>query len=406
MRTAVLTLCAALLAPLTWTAAAQEAETVVYRAAKLYTADAAGMINHGALVVRGGKIVAVGPAREIGVPAGARVEDLGAVWLVPGLLEPHCHTAGSLRDLNDGVFLANPELSTLPVVDPDNRFMQDARAAGITTALLIPGSGNNVSGFGTLVKTAGKTVSETVMRFPGSLKVAQAGNPERYSWGIGRALMNWNTRDTLEKGKAWAEAYREGAAPFDPKYENFQELGRSVPISVHTQIYQVVLMTITMLGRDLELKPFVDHGTFDAWHLGPLAVEHGVPLMLGPRNVYFDRTNSQIQGVAWGWRESSGGAAVIGYNTDSPVLPQEELPLQAALGVRYGAGTNEDGLRGMTANAAKALLVEDQAGRLAPGLAADFAAWTGDPLDPRSHVLKTWIAGELVYCKERDGRRY
>lgn len=406
MRTAVLTLCAALLAPLTWTAAAQEAETVVYRAAKLYTADAAGMINHGALVVRGGKIVAVGPAREIGVPAGARVEELGAVWLVPGLLEPHCHTAGSLRDLNDGVYLSNPELNTLPVVEPNNRFLQDARAAGVTTALLIPGSGNNMSGFGTLVKTAGDTVAEMVMRFPGSLKVAQAGNPERYSWGIGRALMNWNTRDTLEKGKAWAAAYREGAAPFDPKYENFQELGRSVPISVHTQIYQVVLMTITMLGRDLQLKPFVDHGEFEAWTLGPLAVQYGVPLMIGPRNIHFDRRDSHVQGLAAGWRDTGGPETIVGYNTDSPVVPQEELPYQAALGVRYGAGTNEDGLRGMTANAAKALLVEDQVGRLAPGLAADFAAWTGDPLDPRSHVLKTWIAGELVYCKERDGRRY
>jgi len=396
-----------LLLLLAFSQSAPPAETIVYRAAKVYTSDEAGMINNGAVVVRAGKIVEVGRAATVKVPAGARVVELGPVWLVPGLVEPHCHVAGSLGDLNDGVYLTNPELSTTQVVEPHNPYLRDAVAGGITTALLIPGSGNNMSGFGTVVKTTGSTVEEMIVRAPGSLKIAQAGNPERYSWGIGRALMNWNTRDTLQKGLAWAEAYRKGLTEFNPRYQNFVGLeNRSVPISVHTQIYQVVLMTLTMLARDFQLKPFVDHGTFDAWKLGALAVELHVPLMLGPRNVYFDRSNSEIQGVAAGWRETSKAQALIGYNTDSPVLPEEELSFQGALGVRFGAGTNEDALHGMTASAAKALLIDDVAGRLAPGLDADFVAWTGDPLDPRSHVLRTWIRGELAYDAARDGRRY
>lgn len=384
-------------------------ETLLLRAAKVYTADAAGMINNGAVLIRDGKVVAVGRVAEIAAPPDARVEELGAVWLVPGLIEPHCHVAGSLRDLNDGVFLANPELETTQVVEPQNDYLRDATAAGVTSALLIPGSGNNMSGFGTIVKTAGDTVEEVIVRAPGSLKVAQAGNPERYSWGIGRALMNWNTRDSLSKGLAWAKAYREGRAAWDPKYANFAGLeDGSVPVSVHTQIYQVVLATLTMQKRDLGLQPFVDHGTFDAYKLGPLAADLDVPLMLGPRNVYFDRATARIVGVAAGWKEhaeAAGKTVRIGYNTDSPVLPEEELPFQAALGVRHGAGTNEDALRGMTAHAAEALRIADVSGRLAPGLDADLAAWTGDPLDPRSVVLKTWIRGELVY-DAAEKRRY
>jgi len=82
------------------------------------------------------------------------------------------------------------------------------------------------------------------------------------------------------------------------------------------------------------------------------------------------------------------------------------LTLQAAMGVRLGAGDNQSALKGMTAHAAKALIMEDVAGKLAPGLDADFVLWTGDPVDPRSSVLKVWIRGEKVYDVNVDTRRF
>ena len=386
---------------------AQEADgPVAYRAAKVYTADEAGMIDQGLLLVAAdGSIAWVGRAAEAELDPEVPVVDLGDAWLVPGLIEPHCHVAGSLRDLNDMVFLTNPELETEAIVEPGNEYLKDAVAGGVTTALLIPGSGTNLSGFGTLVKTAGDTQEEMIVRSPGSLKVAQSGNPERYSWFVGRALMNWNTRDTLEKGLAWAEAYREGRAEWDPKWANFVGLeDDTVPVSVHTQIYQVVLETLVMQVQELGLSSFVDHGTFDGYKTAPLAVALGVPVMNGPRQFWFDRSTSRIVGCAAGWFAEDG--IVLGYNTDAPVVPQEELPLQAAMGVRLGAGDSEDALRGMTANASKALLIEDVAGRLVPGLDADFVAWSGDPVDPRSFVVATWVRGEKVYDAVEDGRRF
>jgi len=382
-----------------------ESNLTVFKAAKVYTADKAGMINRGVVVVENGDIIWVGRAADAQIAEGVEVIDLGDAWLVPGLIEPHNHIAGSLRDLNDTVFLTNPELHTAEVLEPNNPYLQDAVAGGITTALFIPGSGSNMGGFGMLVKTAGDTVADMVLRSPGSLKIAQAGNPERYSFGVARALMNWNTRDTLKKGLAWARAYQDGEAEWDPKWADFVGLEQGkIPVSVHTQIYQVALMTVSMQVQELGLKSFIDHGTFDAYKIGPLVADIGVPVMNGPRQFWFDRSTSQIMGCAAGWFENEG--IILGYNTDAPVIPQEELPFQAAMGVRLGAGNGLDALHGMTANAAKALLIEDQTGRLVPGLDADLVAWTGDPVDPRSSVLKVWIDGEKVYDIEEDARRY
>ncbi|MGB0952320.1 MAG: amidohydrolase family protein [Planctomycetota bacterium] len=380
-------------------------EFTVLKAAKVYTADEAGMINNGMVVIQNDKIVWVGEAKGVEVADGVEIQDLGQVWLVPGLIEPHNHVAGSLRDLNDTVFLTNPELHTYEVLEPQNPYLKDAVAGGVTSALFIPGSGSNMGGFGMLVKTSGKTPDEMVVRSPGSLKVAQSGNPERYSWGVRRAMMNWNTRNTLREGLEWAAAYEAGEADFDPRYQDFVGLRNgTVPVSVHTQIYQVVLETLTMQVQELGLKSFVDHGTFDGYKVAPLAAELGVPVMNGPRQFWFDRSTSQIMGCAAGWDSAEG--IILGYNTDSPVIPQEELPFQAAMGVRLGAGDAESALRGMTANAAKALLMEDIAGRLVEGLEADLVAWTGDPVDPRSSVLKVWVRGEKVYDVEEDQRRF
>jgi imidazolonepropionase-like amidohydrolase len=378
---------------------------VVYKAAKVYTADEAGMIDRGVVVVQDGKILWAGKEKDVEIEDGVEVVDLGNAWLVPGMIEPHNHVAGSLSDLNDNVYLTNPEFRTHDLLEPRNPMLQDAVAGGVTTALLIPGSGSNMGGFGMVVKTSSDTIEDMVVRSPGSLKVAQAGNPERYSFGVGRALMNWNTRNTLTEGLQWAAAYREGNAQFDPRYEGFIGLeNRTVPVSVHTQMYQVVMQTLVMQVQDLGLRSFVDHGTFDGFKNAPLAAELGVPVMNGPRQFWFDRTRSRIVGCAAGWDSVDG--IVLGYNTDAPVVPQEELPLQAAMGVRYGAGDAESALKGLTANAATALLIEDVSGRLVPGLDADFVLWTGDPVDPRNSVLAAWVRGEKVYDVEEDGQRF
>ena len=97
-------------------------------------------IVDGTILIRDGKIEAVGPRAEVEVPEGYEVIDCGDKFAMPGLVEVHCHVGGS-GDLNEMVYQTNPDLRVLDQVIPHNEALQLAVAGGVTTVCYIPGSG-------------------------------------------------------------------------------------------------------------------------------------------------------------------------------------------------------------------------------------------------------------------------
>ena len=125
---------------------------------------------------------------------------------------------------------------------------------------------------------------------------------------------------------------------------------------------------------------------------------------MAPRPPRFD-TDGRIEGSAWGFMEY--GMDEVGFNTDAPVVPQESLHLQAAMGVRYGlANDRAQGLRGLTIVPARTAGIADRVGSLEVGKDADILVSNGDPLDPRTSFSAVWVNGEAVYDAARDGRAW
>jgi imidazolonepropionase-like amidohydrolase len=403
---------------------------VLLRAAKILTCsdprpDATpSWIDNGALLISGGLIQELGAAGSFEVPPETTVIDLGPLWLMPGMVDLHCHIAGrSLfeeNDLNDTVYLANPELRVTSAVQPGRPELRTGLAGGVTSVLYIPGSGSNMGGQGVLLKTGLERYEEMHIRSPGSLKLAQAGNPERWTISPGRSFMNWNSRDTVERGlayaKLWSSGVERGAGGRpDPRWDVFHGLlAKTVQISAHTQIPQVVLATITMWKRDLGIDVYLDHSEIGGWRVGKVAVQYGVPAIIGPRSIdttspVFQRITSArepgIRGLAAEWQAQ--GQKAIGFNTDSPVVPQEELSVQATIALRHGfKDHNLDSVRGLTIEPAKAAGLDHLIGSLEPGKHADILAITGHPADPRTSIESVWIEGHHVYDPHRDGRRW
>lgn len=396
-------------------------KAIAFKLSKALTM-AGAPVDTAVIVVRDGKIESIGTARETPIPSDADVHDFSDRWAAPGFVDLHCHIGGGETfDINDMVYPTNPGLGTLPTVHPQAEFLKLAVAGGVTTVLYIPGSGTNLGGMGTLMHTGGgDKIEDLVIRFPGAMKVAQAWNPERGGGDLGasRQGMWWNLRQQLDKAKAYNEAweaYEKGTTKVqpekNPEFERIRGLfQRKFPVIIHTADARDVMGTIRMFHDDYKVWTIVTHGEFGAHKISHEAGKRPELFVnIGPRNfdfsyAYFGYFDYRVTGIANAYYEN-GGVKNLSLNTDSPVIPQEELQVQGTVSAWLGL-PDEATLKALTIEPARAIGIADRTGSLEKGKHADIVIWSGDPLDVRSYVLLTMIEGKIVYDVRKDERRW
>ena len=371
-----------------------------------------GIIQNGTVLVRDGKIEKVG--KDIPVPPGYKLIDAKKYWLLPGFVDIHSHTGGEgYGDINDMIYSLNPGLRILDTIALNTQELQRAVAAGVTTINHIPGSGSNNGGTGILMKTAGDSLDEVVLRFPGVLKIAQAGNPER-RWtgeiGTGRMGMNWHLRELLKDVKDYydkCKAYESGASKEKPekniKFEYIKDIfDNKFPVFVHCAWFQPVQEVFRMWEDEWGIEGvIITHGEFAAFQNAPAIAKSKAHFDCGPR--LYDFMNDSFHGIVTEY--AKGGVKNISINTDAVAGGEEKLFLQAAMAVRLGID-EKLALEGITINGARAMGLDHRVGSIEKGKDADLVVWTGNPLDVRSHALLVLINGKIVYDISKDGQRY
>lgn len=396
---------------------------LVLRGAKVYpVAPQAGAIERGVVVIENGKIRAVGAEGRVAIPAGAAVEDVSGRVIIPGLVDTHSHVGIYPRppvpgnsDGNEMTDPVQPLLRALDAIWPADPGIRMAQAGGVTTANIMPGSGNVIGGQTAYVKLRGRTIEE--MLIPGALggmKMANGENPVRGYGGRGRAPMTRMAAAALARGlfvraqeyqRKWKNYERtraedkEATPPErDLALEPVVEILEGKRIVQHHTHRADDIMTVVRLAEEFGFRVVIQHGTEAYLVAGELA-RRKIPVSM----IVIDapggkHETTRFELASLGILERAGVKVAI--HTDDFINNSRFFLREGALAVRGGM-TREGALRALTIHAAEMLDLGDRVGTLEPGKDADIVVLSGEPFSVSTHVLATYIEGEKVFDRSR-----
>jgi imidazolonepropionase-like amidohydrolase len=380
----------------------------IFRGATVHTCGPEGVLERAEVVVEDGRVVAVGSAGR-SAPRGATVHDLRGRHLTPGLIDPHVHMgvmpegfANESKDINEMTAAVTPQMQAIDAVWPGDVAFARARAAGVTTVCVLPGSANVVSGLGVVLKTAGRNVERMALRPRACLKVAFGFNVKN-SHGVNAKRMPLTRmgiaalfREAFDGARLYAEKReKDPATPVDRAKEALLlALRGEVPVRAHAARSDDIL-TALRLAREYGLRLILEHA-YEAGFVLDEVREGAAGVVLGPMFRCCGTSEATHLDFALTARLDEAGVTVA-HMTDHPIVPVGYLAIQAGLCVRAGLSP-ERALLTITRHAARILEHDDRIGALAVGRDADLVVFDGPPLEVASRVLSTWIEGRQVYA--------
>jgi imidazolonepropionase-like amidohydrolase len=406
-------------------------ELVAYRASAIYTGGVPERVENAYLVVRDGKIVEIAAQ----APAGARVVDLGAAVLVPGLVAADSSVSTARGETPNAAGDLRSVGADLRAIDGFDFFTprEELLAAGITTVYVAPGRARLIGGRGAVVKLAGASREARVLRSDSDVFVnvgAEALNPpgifeppipptaddpllpERQQTPQSTPGVALSLRRLFAEAQLYRAARQKPAAeraPYDPALE--------AVLALEGSDVRLVGRSAAEIARALAVKRefFADEskrrvalcGAVEALPLLERIADSGLPVVLEIESylgrfagdIDEDKVSLKFDPRSAARLDAAGVLLALAPSGDTSLTQLRQL---AALALAGGLAETR-ALQTITSNAARILGVGERVGALAAGRDADFVALSAAPFAMGSQVLATYVDGERVWSRADHG---
>ena len=399
--------------------------------AKIFTL-AGAPIDDGTLVIRDGKIAAVGANVEI--PSGAKVVDAKGMQIYPGLFDPI--TQMGLREI--GAVSAtvdstetgdyNPDVVAATAVLPSSEHIPVTRASGITEVLAVPASGGFdgggsrgvLGGQASAIHMDGWTIDDMLLKKsvamvlnwpPIETQTFDFATFTRKEKPFAEAKQEYEKKvneltDYLDRARHYAQAMGHGGP---------SDYARDVKLEALAPVVRGQLPVLVFADRARDIRNAVEFceqqklkmilaGGDEAYKVKDLLRSKSIPVILRPtlslpleEDDPYDRLLSQPAELA-----AAGVKFAFGSFDNSFA---RRLGQQAANAVAYGL-PYEEALKAVTLYPAQILGVADQVGTLEAGKIANVIVTSGDPLELTTDVKFLFIKGQLTSTNNKHLQLY
>ncbi|WP_409019232.1 amidohydrolase [Brevundimonas vesicularis] len=377
-------------------------------------------IDNGVVVVTDGRIFAVGDA-STPVPGGHQVVDTRGRFVTPGIIDIHSHLgvypSPGVQGMSDGNEATNP--NTAQVWAEHSLWPQDpgfntARAGGVTTLQILPGSANLFGGRGVTVRNV-PSVTMQGMKFPGApygLKMACGENPSR---------VYGSRNQTPATGMGNVAGYRAAfiaARDYKAKWDKWREDGKGTPptrnlqmetlagvldgsILIQNHCYRADEMAVMLdIANEFGYKIKTFHHAIEAYKIAPRLAREEVcaAMWTGWWGFKMEALDGIEENAAL--TDAPAGSCAVIHSDDEYLTQRLNQEAAAALSAGRRAGmdiTEAHAMSWITLNAARAIGIDKETGSLEVGKRADVVIWSANPFSVYARADQVFIDGGLAF---------
>jgi len=422
------------------------AETIAITGGRVVIGDGSEPVDGGTVVVRDGRVVAAGAG--VAVPDGATVVDARGKWVTPGIVSGFSRiglvevdAVDSTNDIAANTSPFSAAIDVAPAINSQAASIAINRAAGVTRAVVSPGTGRSIfAGQGAVIDLGGDMDPITRPRLFQYIEFGEDGASEA---GGSRASAHVLLRNALREARdlrpsrapitgGGQRQRSEPAVPEDQPENPYLTSGAQrsedvlltrfdaaalVPVLqgrqlllVHVERASDILQTLA-LKREFPNLRLVLVGATEGWRVADRIAASGVPVIANALNdlpATFEQLAATQSNI--GRMRAAGINVAIGMINDEEarnirVETQYAGNLVAVGRIPGATGLSwNDAFAAISSHPAEAVGMAGEIGSLRPGRRGDVVIWDGDPLELSSAVEAVWIDGVRQSLENRQTR--